>query len=99
MWLEKDAIEVLTPEQATDVPPERILPGRARMVRTDTAAPGEPLQARSRIVVPGHRDQDLGSFRSDAPTAPQLAIHLLLRLTATFRWALQRVDVEATCLN
>ena len=98
-WLDKDAIEVLSEREAKSVPRDRVLPGRSRIVRTDKAAPGEPLNARSRIVVPGHLDQDLGEFRNDAPTAPQAAIHLLMMLAATWRWVISAFDVEAAFLN
>lgn len=81
-WIDKGAIRILSAPEALHVPRDRILPGRSRMVRTNKADPGSPLQARSRIVVPGHLDQDLGSFRSDAPTSPQTCLHMLLQLAA-----------------
>ena len=81
-WLDKDAIDIIHPNNVPKVRRERILPGRARIVRT---LKGEPPEPRSRIVLPGHLDQDLGLFRSDAPTAPQIALHLLFSVAATFR--------------
>ncbi len=99
VWKEKKAITVIPESEVKKIPKDRILPGRARMVRTNKAKEGEPLEARSRIVVPGHLDQDLGSVRSDAPTAPQLALHMMMQVAATFKWKLQAFDVEAAFLN
>ena len=98
-WKEKDAIEIIVESKVKSVPFDRILPGRARVVRTNKGQPGQELQARSRIVVPGHLDQDLGEFRSDAPTAPQMGLFMVLTMSATFRWKLSAFDVEAAFLN
>ena len=57
-WLDKDAIEVVHPNEVPKIPRERILPGRACLVRTLKEQPGQEPQSRSRIVVPGRLDQD-----------------------------------------
>lgn len=98
-WLDKGAITVIPASKVSEVAKDRILPGRARVVRTNKAQPGHGVEARSRIVVPGHLDQDLGTFRNDAPTAPQLSMHVLLSVAATFKWKLSAFDVEAAFLN
>ena len=58
--------------------PGRIMPGKARVVRTNKSDKKEELIAKSRFVVPGHNDLDLGQFRRDSPTAPQLALYFLI---------------------
>ena len=98
-WKDKQAITVIPENRVKEIPRDRILPGRARVVRTNKAEPGMELMARSRIVVPGHLDQDLGSFRNDAPTAPQLALFMTFTAAATFKWKLKSFDVEAAFLN
>ena len=62
-WREKEAFEQLTEAETQRVLKDkkaRVMPGRARVVRTNKADTGSPVQAKSRIVVPGHNDQDLG---------------------------------------
>ena len=98
-WLDKDAVTVLTKAEAQKVDRARILPGRARVVRTNKAKPHQGLDPRSRIVVPGHLDQDLGTFRNDAPTAPQLSLFLALSVASSKKWKLSAFDVEAAFLN
>ena len=63
--------------------PRRIIPDRTRVLHTNKAATeaDDPI-AKSRIIVPGHNDMDICKFRSDAPTAPPLAVYLMLVITA-----------------
>ena len=49
--------------------------------------------------MPGQNDQDLGEFRSDAPTAPQLAVYMLLVIAVAKQWTLRTFDVETAFLN
>ena len=102
-WREKESMDELTEEQSKEVvanKPGRIIHGRSRVLRTNKAATEEddPI-AKSRIIVPGHNDMDIGKFRSDAPTAPQLALYMMLVITAGHDWILQRFDVETAFLN
>ena len=70
------------------------------MVRTSKVEPGSATPtAKSRVVVPGHNDQDLGDFRSDSPTAPQLSLYFLLVIAAAQGWLLRSFDVETAFLN
>ena len=78
---------------------DRVMRGRARAVRTNKGEAGEEIEAKSRVVVPGHNDQDLGAFRSDSPTAPQLSLYLLMVIAAAKKWPLQAFDMETAFLN
>jgi len=57
------------------------------------------LIPKSRFVVPGRNDQDLGQFRSDSPTAPQLGLYFLMVISAAKGWPLMSFDVETAFLN
>jgi hypothetical protein len=63
------------------------------------------LEAKSRMVVPGDVDPDgedpveEGGFRTDAPTAPQLAFHLLMSYAVRRRWRLRTFDVKTAFLS
>ena len=68
-WLKNDVIRRLTSEEAKKVPKSRIFRVPARIVRVNKLPPGKlGLKAKSRIVLPGHLDPDLGEVRTDAPT-------------------------------
>ena len=102
-WRDKESMEELTEKQSSTIvanKPGRIIPGRSRVLRTNKAATeaDDPI-AKSRIIVPGHNDMDIGKFRSDAPTAPQLALYMMLVITAGHEWILQSFDVETAFLN
>ena len=99
-WKDKNAFVELSEKETDKVMSERrdrVLPGRARALRTNKAAEG--LKAKSRFIVPGHNDQDLGDFRSDAPTSPQLSLYLLLVIAASKAWDIMSFDVETAFLN
>ncbi len=72
------------------------MPGRARVVQTNKSDKKNELIAKSRFVVPGHSDQDLGQFRIDSPPAPQLALYFLMVISASFGYDLMSFDVETT---
>ena len=61
--------------------------------------------AKSRLVVPGDVDPDGenavedGGFRTDAPTAPQLAFHLLMSYAVRRQWHLRTFDVSTAFLS
>ena len=83
-FLDTGAVVVIPPNDAYHIPKDRIFSRAARYVRTNKALTEEEgLIAKSRIVLPGDVDPDgdvpveEGGFRTDAPTCPQVAFHLL----------------------
>ena len=92
-FLETGAATVIPPRLAAKVPKDRIFIAPLRFVRTNKDKSGDDanLEAKSRLVIPGHVDPDGdipvedGGFRTDAPTAPQLAFHLMCSFAARYR--------------
>ena len=83
-FLTTGAVVVISPEDAQRIPQSRIFQRPMRFVRTNkNKDDAGPLEAKSRIVTPGDVDPDGdipvedGGFRTDAPTCPQLAFHML----------------------
>ena len=73
-WEKNKVVQRLSPEEARRVPEHRVFRVPARVVRTNKAALGSKLlQAKSRIVLPGHTDPDLGMVRTDSPTTQESA--------------------------
>ena len=79
-----------------------ILPIASRFVRTDKGEKGI-LKASSRLVVPGHLQdgspQEEGGERTDAPTVPQLGLHLTMTIAASSNWRLRTFDVSSAFLR
>ena len=81
-WLDSGAVRVVPPKEAAQIPEDRIFARPARFVRTNKAKNPDELVAKSRTVFPGDVDVDAGKlpeeggFRTDSPTAPQVAFHL-----------------------
>ena len=83
-FIDTGAVKIIYPEQARNIPQSRIFARAMRYVRTNKNKQEDgPLEAKSRIVTPGDVDPDGdipvedGGFRTDAPTCPQVAFHLL----------------------
>ena len=100
-FLETGAVEVIPPSDAKKIPEDRIFKRPARWVRTNKNK-DDPLtdvltslQAKSRLVIPGDVDPDgakpieEGGFCTDAPTSPQLALHLLFSRAVRSGWRLK----------
>ena len=101
--LDHDAAEIIPPERVKDIPPDKILPINSRFVRTNKAEDKDELVASSRLVVPGHLQdspaQEEGGDRTDAPTVPQLGLHLGLTIAASKSWKGGSFDVSAAFLR
>ena len=69
-------------EMALRVLLEKVCSVPLRMVRTNRGLVGQ-LVAKCRIVAPGHKDPQLGEFRTDSPTTLPLAVRLALVIAAS----------------
>ena len=105
-FLDTGAVIVISPDDAAYVPKERIFTRSFRYVRTNKAeTETDPLQAKSRIVVPGDVDPDgdipleEGGFRTDAPTCPQIAFHLLMSMAVTKKRRIGSFDCKTAFLT
>ena len=103
--LDLEAVEVLLPEQAKNIPKEKILAIAYRYVRTNKnkdVGKDEHIAA-SRLVIPGHLQktpsEEDGGDRTDAPTVPQLGLHLGLSIAASKGWPRRIFDVSAAFLR
>lgn len=76
-WVDNKVVRRLTPQEARAVPRHQIFRSPLRWVRTNKSGNLMlPLIAKSRLVVPGHQDPQLGSFRSDSPTVAIQGVRL-----------------------
>lgn len=74
----------LTPQEAAQVPSSAIFKIPLRIVRVNKSKDPKVLQAKSRVVIPGHMDPGLGEFRSDSPTTTPTAIRIMKSLCVTY---------------
>ena len=75
-WLQNGVIRRLTPEEMKKVDRKNVFPAPVRIVRVNKGAMQGVLIPKSRIVIPGHLDPHLGTFRSDAPTVPWVTVQI-----------------------
>ena len=99
-WLNNEVVEKVKPEDLKKVPRHQIFKAPLRMVRTNKAAAATlPLVAKSRLVVPGHRDPGLGEFRTDAPTVGATATKIAKAIAQARRWVVWAFDVTTAFLS
>ena len=69
-------------------------------MRTVKGSPDGPdWKAKSRLVIPGHLDPQLGEFRTDSPTTSALAISMCTAIAAPLGWQGQTFDVATAFLS
>ena len=99
-WTKNSVVKRLNPEQARRVPAHRIFRVSARIVRTNKAALASgKLQAKSRIVLPGHMDPDVGEIRTDSPTTQATAVRMAMALCVSRQWVCYLFDVSTAFLS
>ena len=77
-WIDHKVVRFLTPDEARRVPKNQIIRSPMRIVRTNKAADRlSPLVAKSRIVILGCMDPEVGQHRTDSPTASVMSTRLL----------------------
>ena len=103
--LKLGAVEILSEEESRDIEATRsacILPAPARFVRTAHENDKGEVEAKSRLVLPGHLLQKgaaSGQARTDSPTVFLTVMRIILSLAAHFGWELDSFDVEAAFLT
>ena len=99
-WIENKVVRRVPRSEEKDVPRQHIFRAPLRMVRTNkTGALLLPLVAKSRLVVPGHRDPHLGQFRTDSPTASLVAVRLTKAIAVARKWNFHCFDITTAFLS
>ena len=98
-WIKNNVVRRLTAEELKNVDRQHVFTAPARMVRVNKGAIEGILKAKSRMVLPGHTDPGLGSFRSDAPTTLWSAVQLTKIIASTHKWLAFIFDVSTAFLS
>jgi hypothetical protein len=69
-----------------------------RFVRVNKNKTGG-LDPKSRIVIPGHKDPELGQFRTDSPTTSALAVQVAAVIAVSNGWFGETFDVSTAFLS
>ena len=99
-WIDHKVIRVVPPAEARRIPKDQIIHLPMRFVRTNKATERlAPLVAKSRIIIPGHLDPEVGQHRTDSPTAAVLATRILKFLAVSRGYVLYIFDVSTAFLR
>ena len=77
----------------------KIISAPMRYVRTNKGRTDDALVAKSRLVLPGHRDPQLGLYRTDAPTTSPLAVYVAAVIGVSLGWIGRLFDVSTAFLT
>ena len=99
-WEDHNVIKRLSPAEARKIPKDRIFKVPSRVVRTNKTPLGQlGLKAKSRIVLPGHVDPDLGQVRTDAPTTQMTSVRFAMAICLLKKWQCKLFDVSTAFLS
>ena len=99
-WIDNAVMRPIPAAEEKDIPRHKIFRSPLRMVRTNKSGGLLlPLIAKSRLVVPGHLDPNLGTFRTDAPTTSLMATRLAKGVAAGRGWDAWSFDITTAFLS
>ena len=98
-WLASGAVQVVPGREESKVARELIFTAPMRFVRTNRSRQPDELIAKSKLIIPGHTDPQLGLYRTDAPTTSGLAVMVVATLAAGRGWYLRFFDVSTAFLS
>ena len=98
-WVENKVVRRLTEEELRTLDPKEVFKAPTRMIRVNKGMLSNSFVPKSRLVIPGHRDPHLGSFRSDAPTTSWTCVQLTKIICLTRKWTAAGFDVSTAFLS
>ena len=98
-WIANETVSVVSPEEERKIPKGKTIAAAMWYVRTNRGKTNEMLAAKSRIVMPGHRDPQLGLYRTDAPTTSGLAVYVAASIAVSMGWTGELFDVATAFLT
>ena len=98
-WLISGAVVLVPASQESGIRKDQIFSAPMRFVRTNKAKESGHLQAKSRLIIPGHRDPQFGLYRTDAPTTSGLAVMVVATIAAAQGWFIRFFDVMTAFLS
>ena len=99
-WIQNGVVRRLTPEEKGRVQKYNVFRSPMRMVRTNKQQKMLlPILAKSRLVIPGHTDPNLGFFRTDSPTTSLTSVRLAKAVGQFRNWTVWSFDVTTAFLS
>ena len=86
-------------KDAWRIPKNKVFVVTLRMLRMNRSKVVGSFIAKSRLLVLGHMDPQLGEFRTDAPAAAPVAIQLIRITAASLKWTGMVFDVKTAFLS
>jgi len=98
-WLLNKTASVVPEKDEPHVPKDKIISAPMRYVRTNRSKILEILAAKSRLILLGHLDPQIGLYRTDAPTTSALAVYVAAAIAMAYGWIGEVFDVMTAFLT
>ena len=93
------AVELVPRAEEGTIPKEKIISAPMRYVRTNKNKDTKILEAKSRLIIPGHTDPEIGMHRTDAPTTTHLAVIVAATIAVSLGFDIETFDVTTAFLS
>ena len=98
-WIINKAVDLVPAAKEAKIPKEKIISAPMRYVRTNRSKEIKALEAKSRLIIPGHTDPELGLYRTDAPTTTHLAVIAAATIAIRLGFDIETFDVQTAFLS
>ena len=98
-WIKNVTVRTVPKQKEHLVDESKTIAAPMRFVRTNKGRLGEALIGKCRLVLPGHRDPQIGWYRTDAPTTSPLAVYVAAVITLSMGWIGMLFDVSIAFLT
>ena len=98
------AVDLVPISEEGNISKDKMISAPMRYVRTNKnkdakGAFAKALEAKSRLIIPGHTDPELGLHRTDAPTTTHLAVITAATLAVCLGFDIETFDVTTAFLS
>ena len=93
------AVDLVPRAEEGTIPKEKIISAPMRYVRTNINKDTKILEAKSRLIIPGHTDPEIGMHRTDAPTTTHLAVIVAATIAVSLGFDIETFDVTTAFLS
>jgi len=98
-WVANKAVTIVPEKEEDNISSDLIIAAPMRYVRTNRSKEADELEAKSRLIIPGHTDPQLGLYRTDAPTTNHLSVVMCAVIAISYGFDLETFDVMTAFLS
>lgn len=98
-WVEHQTVRLAPEEDEDKVPKDSVIEAPMRVLRVNKSKLPGQLIAKSRTIIPGHKDPQLGLYRTYTPTTSLIALYCSVLVAVSLEWEGSTFDVTTAFLK